>query len=65
MHAVPPPVPPVPVPAVAPVPALPFVGVMLVYLVLITYVPEISMFLVDMLYPSNPAAAIVPAAAFD
>ena len=45
--------------------ALPFVGVMLVYLMLITYVPEISMFLVDMLYPPNPAAAISPVQAFD
>ena len=45
--------------------ALPFVGVMLVYLMLITYVPEISMFLVDMLYPPNPAAAVSPVQAFD
>ncbi|MCP5278064.1 MAG: TRAP transporter large permease subunit [Thiobacillus sp.] len=34
--------------------ALPFVGVMLVYLMLITYVPEISLWLVDLLYPSSP-----------
>jgi len=45
--------------------ALPFVGVMLVYLMLITYVPEISTFLVDWLYPPNPAAAISPVQAFD
>ncbi len=42
--------------------ALPFVGVMLVYLMLITYVPEISMFLVDILYPPNPAALVSPEA---
>jgi C4-dicarboxylate transporter DctM subunit len=42
--------------------ALPFVGVMIVYLMLITYVPEISMFLVDILYPPNPAAVVVPGA---
>ena len=45
--------------------ALPFVGVMLAYLMLITYVPEVSMFLVDMLYPPNPAAAVSPVQAFD
>jgi C4-dicarboxylate transporter DctM subunit len=38
--------------------ALPFVAVMLVYLGLITYVPEISLWLVDLLYgPGPPAAA--------
>ncbi len=36
--------------------ALPFVAVMLLYLVLITYVPEVSMFLVDILYPPNPGS---------
>jgi len=45
--------------------ALPFVGVMLVYLALITYVPEISLFLVDIMYPPNPAAAISPGQVFD
>jgi len=45
--------------------ALPFVGVMLVYLALITYVPEISLFLVDIMYPPNPAAAISPVQVFD
>jgi C4-dicarboxylate transporter DctM subunit len=45
--------------------ALPFVGVMILYLMLITYVPEVSMFLVDILYPPNPAAAIAPVQAFD
>jgi C4-dicarboxylate transporter DctM subunit len=45
--------------------ALPFVGVMLAYLMLITYVPEISMFMVDLLYPPNPAAAVAPAPVFD
>ena len=40
--------------------ALPFVGVMLVYLALITYVPEISLGLVDLLYgPSTPAVPAV------
>jgi C4-dicarboxylate transporter DctM subunit len=42
--------------------ALPFVGVMLVYLALITYVPEISLWLVDLLYPRalspGPSGAI-------
>ncbi len=41
--------------------AFPFVGVMIVYLMLITYVPEISLFLVDILYPPNPAVSAVPA----
>jgi C4-dicarboxylate transporter, DctM subunit len=36
--------------------ALPFVGVMLVYLMLITFVPEISLWLVDLLYPEGPGA---------
>jgi C4-dicarboxylate transporter DctM subunit len=36
--------------------ALPFVGVMLVYLALITYVPEISLWLVDLLYPGATSA---------
>lgn len=40
--------------------ALPFVAVMLVYLALITFVPEISLWLVDVLYP-DPVAA-TPAA---
>jgi C4-dicarboxylate transporter DctM subunit len=37
--------------------ALPFVGLMILYLILITYVPEISLTLVDMLYdtPGIPA----------
>jgi C4-dicarboxylate transporter DctM subunit len=37
--------------------ALPFVGVMLLYLMLITYVPEVSLWLVDLLYdtPGIPA----------
>lgn len=33
--------------------ALPFVGVMLVYLMLVTYVPEVSLWLVDLLYPDT------------
>ena len=37
--------------------ALPFVAVMLVYLALITFVPEVSLWLVDMLYPSGPTPA--------
>lgn len=45
--------------------ALPFVAVMLAYLMLITYVPEISMFMVDLLYPPNPTAAMVPVQIFD
>lgn len=44
--------------------ALPFVGVMLVYLALITYVPAISLTLVDWLYPPV-ASAPVPAQVFD
>jgi C4-dicarboxylate transporter, DctM subunit len=35
--------------------ALPFVGVMLLYLALITYVPDISMWLVRLLYAATPA----------
>lgn len=42
--------------------ALPFVGVMLVYLMLITYVPEISLWLVDLLYPDVSGAGGAPAA---
>jgi len=45
--------------------ALPFVGVMLAYLMLITYVPEISMFMVDLLYPPNPVGAVAPVEVFD
>ncbi|MDO9224723.1 MAG: TRAP transporter large permease subunit [Pseudomonadota bacterium] len=45
--------------------ALPFVGIMLLYLGLITYVPGISMFLVDILYPPNPAVMVSPVQAFD
>ena len=45
--------------------ALPFVGVMLAYLMLITYVPEISLFMVDWLYPPNPASVVAPAQVFD
>ncbi|MDD5391297.1 MAG: TRAP transporter large permease subunit [Gallionellaceae bacterium] len=45
--------------------ALPFVATMLVYLALITYVPDISMFLVDIMYPPNPAAVVSPVQAFD
>jgi C4-dicarboxylate transporter DctM subunit len=45
--------------------ALPFVGVMILYLMLITYVPEISMFLVDILYPPNPASLVAPVQVFD
>jgi len=41
--------------------ALPFVGVMLIYLMLITYVPEISLWLVDLLYPD--AVSTAPATA--
>ncbi len=37
--------------------ALPFVAVMLAYLALITYVPEISLWLVDLLYGAGPPAA--------
>ncbi len=37
--------------------ALPFVGVMLAYLALITYVPEISLWLVDLLYDTPPVPA--------
>jgi C4-dicarboxylate transporter DctM subunit len=44
--------------------ALPFVGVMLVYLMLITYVPEISLWLVHLLYPSSPTP-VPGAAVFD
>lgn len=33
--------------------ALPFVGAMLVYLMLVTYVPEVSLWLVDLLYPDS------------
>jgi C4-dicarboxylate transporter DctM subunit len=36
---------------------LPFVGVMLAYLALITYVPEISLWLVDLLYDTPPVPA--------
>lgn len=45
--------------------ALPFVGVMILYLMLITYVPEISLFLVDILYPPNPASLVAPVQVFD
>ena len=45
--------------------ALPFVGVMLVYLMLITYVPEISLWLVDVLYPPTGSAVVSPVQAFD
>jgi C4-dicarboxylate transporter DctM subunit len=40
--------------------ALPFVGVMLVYLALITYVPEISLWLVKLLYGSAGSAPLSP-----
>jgi C4-dicarboxylate transporter DctM subunit len=40
--------------------ALPFVGVMIMYLALVTYVPQISMFLVDILYPPAPASLVAP-----
>jgi C4-dicarboxylate transporter DctM subunit len=36
--------------------ALPWVGVMLVYLLLVTYVPAISLWLPDLLYPSSAPA---------
>ncbi len=39
--------------------ALPFVAVMLIYLALITYVPEISLTLVDLLYGPAPTPAPV------
>ncbi len=45
--------------------AMPFVGVMLAYLMLITYVPEISTFMVDILYPPVPTTAVMPAQVFD
>jgi C4-dicarboxylate transporter DctM subunit len=47
--------------------ALPFVGVMILYLILITYVPEISLWLVDLLYdtPGIPAGEGGGGAAFD
>jgi len=45
--------------------ALPFVGVMLVYLALITYVPEISLWLVKLLYPAVTPGAADGAAMFD
>lgn len=47
--------------------ALPFVGVMLLYLILITYVPDISLWLVDLLYdtPGIPAGVGGGGAAFD
>ncbi len=47
--------------------ALPFVGVMLLYLMLITYVPEVSLWLVDLLYgsPGIPAGGGAGGAAFD
>lgn len=40
--------------------ALPFVGVMLVYLILVTYVPEVSLWLVRLLYPA-PSVTAPPA----
>ncbi len=45
--------------------ALPFVATMLVYLALITYVPDISLFMVDLLYPPNPAVSVSPVQSFD
>lgn len=47
--------------------ALPFVGVMILYLILITYVPEISLWLVDLLYdtPGIPVGEGGGGAAFD
>lgn len=45
--------------------ALPFVGVMLLYLALITFVPEISLWLVDVLYPPTGSAVVSPVQAFD
>ena len=47
--------------------AAPWLVVMLGYLILITYVPEISLWLPNMMYGQTPAAAVVPAAtpAFD
>ena len=40
--------------------ALPFVGVMLLYLALITYVPEVSLWLVKLLYGSAGSAPLSP-----
>ena len=40
--------------------ALPFVGVMLIYLALITYVPEISLWLVKLLYGSAGSVPLSP-----
>jgi C4-dicarboxylate transporter, DctM subunit len=47
--------------------ALPFVGVMILYLILVTYVPDISLWLVDLLYdtPGIPAGGGAGGAAFD
>ena len=45
--------------------ALPFVGVMLVYLMLITYVPNVSLWLVRVLYDTPPAATSTVGPAFD
>ena len=47
--------------------ALPFVGVMILYLMLITYVPDVSLWLVDLLYdtPGIPAGEGGGGAAFD
>ena len=45
--------------------ALPFVGVMILYLLLITYVPEISLWLVDLLYDAPTVPVGAGGAAFD
>ena len=45
--------------------ALPFVGVMLLYLILITYVPDISLWLVNVLYDTPNIPAVGGGAVFD
>ncbi len=45
--------------------AAPWLLVMLAYLILITYVPEISLWLPNMMYGQTPAAVVVPAPGFD
>ncbi len=45
--------------------AAPWLVVMLGYLILITYVPEISLWLPNMMYGETPAAVVAPAPTFD
>ena len=45
--------------------ALPFVGVMILYLILVTYVPDISLWLVDLLYGATPVPVPGGGAVFD